>query len=429
MDQTGKHCRQAQMRNTRERMGNQFSANQILGRLKTIGCVAVEVTQKCNLDCTLCYLSEHSHHVKDVPIEEVYRRLDLVVEQYGRGVPVQITGGDPTLRKHHELIEIVRYASQLGLHPALFTNGIAATRSLLTRLAEVGLSEVAFHVDTTQRRQGYDNEADLHAIRLEYIERARGLGLMVVFNTTVHTDNFQELPELAQFFVQHADVIGLVSFQLQAETGRGEWGSRGFHINRDTVQAQLAVGIGALPWDRLRVGHPECHSYVPTLVAAGRVFPVLEDQRFFEDFMRDFSHLNWDRHAGLPRMVFSAINAIARQPSWWPRLATQAGRYLRLFAPQVLRGRRLHKLSFFIQNFMDASALDEERVHACSFMVMTARGPVSMCEHNARRDEYILEPLTVACADGSVIDYRPLKPDSADRSKRDTADRIPLVSV
>ena len=78
---------------------------------------------------------------------------------------------------------------------------------------------------------------------------------------------------------------------------------------------------------------------------------------------------------------------------------------------------------------MDANALDEERVHACSLMVMTAQGPVSMCEHNARRDEYILEPLTFACADGSVIDYWPLKRDPADMSKRDSADRIPLVSV
>jgi hypothetical protein len=65
-------------------------------------------------------------------------------------------------------------------------------------------------------------------------------------------------------------------------------------------------------------------------------------------------------------------------------------------------------------------------------MVMTARGPVSMCEHNARRDAYILEPLTVARADGSVIDYWPLKRDPAGMSKPDTPDRsdhIPLVSV
>ena len=86
-------------------------------------------------------------------MEEVYRRLQQVRSQYGKGVHVQITGGDPTLRKHSELIEIVSYARRIGLYPALFTNGIAASRKLLVQLAAVGLSDVAFHVDTTQRRR------------------------------------------------------------------------------------------------------------------------------------------------------------------------------------------------------------------------------------------------------------------------------------
>ena len=137
---------------TAERMGSMFTSNQVLGRLQTIGCVAVEITQKCNLDCTLCYLSEHSQQVADIPIDEVFRRLDDVVTHYGPGTHVQITGGDPTLRKHKELIEIVRYADTRGLYPALFTNGIAASRKLLSQLAEAGLRDVAFHVDTTQRR-------------------------------------------------------------------------------------------------------------------------------------------------------------------------------------------------------------------------------------------------------------------------------------
>ena len=40
-------------------------------------------------------------------------------------------------------------------------------------------------------------------------------------------------------------------------------------------------------------------------------------------------------------------------------------------------------------------ALDRNRVEACVFMAATARGPVSMCLHNARRDSFILQPLEV----------------------------------
>ena len=36
---------------------------QQMGGRWSIGCVALEITQRCNLDCTLCYLSEHSEMV------------------------------------------------------------------------------------------------------------------------------------------------------------------------------------------------------------------------------------------------------------------------------------------------------------------------------------------------------------------------------
>ena len=63
---------------TRERMGGVYSSNQVLGRTLAIGCTAVEITQRCNLDCTLCYLSERSEEVHDIPLEEVFHRLDQV---------------------------------------------------------------------------------------------------------------------------------------------------------------------------------------------------------------------------------------------------------------------------------------------------------------------------------------------------------------
>ena len=57
---------------------------------------------------------------------------------------------------------------------------------------------------------------------------------------------------------------------------------------------------------------------------------------------------------------------------------------------------KVHKLSFFIHNFMDAQALDQDRVDACSFMVTTSSGPVSMCLHNAARDNYLMAPVRIA---------------------------------
>lgn len=396
---------------TRMQQGGLYTDNQLMGRLQSIGCVAVEITQKCNLDCTLCYLSEHSQSVKDIPIEEVFRRLDNVVSHYGVGTHVQITGGDATLRKHTELIRIVAYARDIGLYPALFTNGIAASRPLLSKLAEAGLSDVAFHVDTTQQRPGYESEAQLNEIREEYIKRAKNLGLMIIFNTTVHRDNFHEIPALVAFMKANARHISFASFQLQAETGRGEWGERDIVVSRQSVQQQIESGLSqALPWDIIQLGHPHCHSYMPTLIVGDKAIPAVSDQQFFEGLMHHYGHLKWDRHKGPIRLFLQFFYATLVRPNTWKLLGKGAKRYIQKFSLALLKNRcQAHKLSFFIQNFMDAKALEPDRVHACSFMVMTADGPVSMCEHNASRDEYILKPLDVKANDGSVIHYQPLK--------------------
>ncbi len=408
--QSARDKREDQLHETRVRMGKHFTSNQVLGRNITIGCVAVEITQKCNLDCSLCYLSEHSQSVQDIPLQEVFRRLDEVVRYYGPGTNVQITGGDPTLRKHSELIEIVGYATRLGLHTALFTNGISATRKLLTNLAKAGLNDVAFHVDTTQGRAGYANEKSLNEIRKEYIERCKDLDLMVIFNTTLHTGNFHELPALVHFFVENAASVSFVSFQLQAETGRGEWGSRDDCIDPLTVRSGIEKVLKkSLPWETIRVGHHNCHSYMPTLVANKQVYPVVDDESLFSRFINDFAYVNTRRQDGVRRIITNYAIAILKRPVWIPRLLKAGFAKVFQMKRDIFLGKgKLYKLSFFVQNFMDAKALEQDRIEACSFMVMTAQGPVSMCKHNAHRDDYILQPIRFVDALGREEVYKPL---------------------
>ncbi len=45
----------------------QWNPAQNMGRGWPIGCVALEITQCCKLDCTLCYLSESAEAIKDIP--------------------------------------------------------------------------------------------------------------------------------------------------------------------------------------------------------------------------------------------------------------------------------------------------------------------------------------------------------------------------
>ena len=395
---------------TRERMQHVFSPNQVLGRTRAIGCVAVEITQRCNLDCTLCYLSEHSEDVEDIPMEIILNRLEEVRQQYGAGTNVQITGGDPTLRKHYELIEIVQYASSLGLFPALFTNGIAASRKLLKQLADAGLTEVAFHVDLTQEREGYSTEQELNEIRLEYIERARGLGINVLFNTTVFKDNFNEVPALAKFFLTQTDVVSFASFQLQADTGRGVLRQREDIINIENIRRRIHSGIEQdLVWDVAQIGHPHCHSYSPNFVINGKPFAVMKDKQLMADFLRDSKSLRTIERLNLFQLAWRCLKIFAKKPIWLVRLIRFVFEHLWRVKKELLEARfKVNRISFFVHNFMDAENLDQERVDACSFMVATNEGPVSMCAHNAKRDDYILQPLNFHKKDGTSSTYIPI---------------------
>jgi len=380
----------------RMRMMGLWGPGQHMGRRWPIGCVALEITQRCNLDCTACYLSETSEALHDLPLEELFRRIAQIRSVYGPGTDVQITGGDPTLRRAGELTAIVRRVRESELRATLFTNGIRATRALLAELTAAGLEGVAFHVDTTQQRKGYANENGLNALRLAYIERARGLPLAVYFNTTVHSGNFGELPALARFFARHSDAVSFASFQLQAETGRGVLGRRAALITPDSVAAQISAGAGApLRFDVFDIGHARCNRFAMGLVANGRVHDLLDEPEFIRWALAETAHLRFGRARDLGALKPLLAWALGRPLALARCLGWLARKAWRMKADLLASRGAAHKLSFFIHNFMDACNLEQERVEACTFMVATADGPVSMCAHNARRDHYLLRPTPV----------------------------------
>jgi 7,8-dihydro-6-hydroxymethylpterin dimethyltransferase len=386
----------------------QWNDSQAMGRRWAIGCVALEVTQRCNLDCTLCYLSESAEAVKDVPLVELYRRIDAIFELYGPGTDVQVTGGDPTLRRRDELAAIVRRIREKGMRPALFTNGIRATRELLTELAAAGLVDVAFHVDMTQRRRGYRSESELNALRRDYIERARGLKLAVIFNTTVFAGNFEDVPAIAAFLAANSDVVSFASFQLQADTGRGIERGRPSFISQQSVAGAICRGIGAeLSFGFPGSGHARCNKYAMALICNGRAYDFYEDRAFLTRMLQATAGLSFDRQDRRKALATMAAWALGHPWVIGPGLRWLARRAWRMRRDLIAARGKVTKISFFIHNFMDACGLERDRIEACAFMVATAEGPLSMCLHNARRDDFLLRPVPMS-ADQEKRFWNPL---------------------
>lgn len=386
----------APLRGRLERQG-QFGPEQVAGRLFPIACVALEVTQRCNLDCTLCYLSDLAEATPDPSLDTLLGRVARIRSHYGQGTNIQITGGDPTLRAVEDLEILIRRIRSLGMRSALFTNGIRARRPMLVRLAAAGLDDVCFHVDLTQERRGYPTEASLNVVRESYLDRTNGLGLRVNFNTTVHDGNLAELPGLVRWFTANAARINLASFQMQAETGRGVLGSRDENrVTQEAVAAAIRTATGnAADFGVFQIGHPSCNRHASILAAGGRTARLYADRALFRDLFAIMAGrlADWNRDGDVLRACLSAC--LTRPRLVWGMLRT-AWRSVHPLVPALLRGHRPHRLSFFIHNFMSADAIDRDRCKACVFTVMTARGPISMCAHNADRDHFLMDGLTPA---------------------------------
>ncbi len=217
--------------------------------------------------------------------------------------------------------------------------------------------------------------------------------------------------------MRHADVVGFASFQLQAATGRGVLREREQIISADTTIAQIAQGTGVhLDFDALNAGHPRCNRYALALVVGTTVHDVNVDRALTAKMLAHMGATDFSRTDRRARRRAVARLLCTHPDLWWPSVkavATFAWRARRaLFAA---RGK-VHKLSFFVHNFMDAQHIERERAHTCVFMVATAQGPLSMCVHNAKRDSYVLAPLDLITAQGTQR-WEPLRRASSDKSE------------
>ncbi len=374
----------------------QFSARQTAGRFYPIACVALEVTQRCNLDCSLCYLSDHAEMAHDLPLDVVLRRVDMVQRHYGPKTSIQITGGDPTLCAPEHLEAICRYIRERGMRSCLMTNGIRATGDLLGRLADAGLDDVAFHVDLTQDRRGFATEVSLNSVRQDYIRRARAAGLRVLFNTTVFDGNLHEVPEIARFFRKNASRITLASFQMQADTGRGRLRDHSENLTPEGVAALLEEGIGArINLGAAAVGHTSCTQFGVVLVAGDCAVNALDNPDLFADVLAQME--KHEIRAGATMKVAATLGKLLpRRPILALRLASHLGLLLwRLRRGLWSSKGRVHRMSIMIHNFMDAEKLERDRCESCVLMVASEDGPISMCVHNARRDAHIFAPTRI----------------------------------
>jgi uncharacterized radical SAM superfamily Fe-S cluster-containing enzyme len=109
--------------------------------------VLLEVTDRCNLHCAVCFADSGRGKAEDPSLEKITWLLERAVAVAGP-CNLQLSGGEPTLRD--DIPEIVELARRIGYSfIQLNTNGLrlASDREYVRRLQTAGLSSVFLQFD------------------------------------------------------------------------------------------------------------------------------------------------------------------------------------------------------------------------------------------------------------------------------------------
>ncbi len=365
---------------------NHMSANRALGQFVPGGnrplMAMVEVTNRCNMACPICF-SGADHQPSDIPVSKVIIYLRRLLEITQTPIPIQISGGEPTM--HHQLPEIIAAASQMGFdHIELITNGvkIAQDHSYLDQLTEKGLKAVYLQFDGLDKNTHLKIRGrDMTTVRQQAIEAIRKAGLCCTLAVVVTRGvNEGEIGNILQFGIHHIDVVRAINFQTATRfSGRFELDDehRGFKMDELLQLIQMQTGVPADSFLSEHLGHPACNAMSLIFVVNGKLKPLFdyirkEDiQRFFKGRGRD---IILGAFAGKKDFFFRHL----KNPAAWKLIAKAAP----VFGNNPYNVLRRKHILLFAKSFMEKDALDSKRIDSCCYGITANEGVFSFCAYN-----------------------------------------------
>jgi uncharacterized radical SAM superfamily Fe-S cluster-containing enzyme len=185
-------------------------------------CVVLDVTQRCNLNCPVCFASAGSSTQPDPTLEEILGWCRTLLAN-GGPFNIHLSGGEPTVR--HDLPELIRRIRALGFsYIQLNTNGVrlALDQEYAGELKEAGLSCVFLQFDgVTEEIYEKMRGRRLLETKVNAIQHCGRCGLGVVLVPTLVLEvNTSQIGEILRMAILLAPAVRAVHFQPISYFGR-----------------------------------------------------------------------------------------------------------------------------------------------------------------------------------------------------------------
>lgn len=192
--------------------------------LQTACCVLLDITERCNQNCTYCFAKANEDVDLDPTLAEIEKWYDKLME-LGEERPfnIQLSGGEPTVRE--DLPEIIKMGKEKGFeYIQLNTNGkrIALEEGYAKKLKKAGISVVFLQFDGTKEEihQALRGEPLLE-LKKKAVANCRKAGIPVTLvPTLVKGINLDNIGDMIQFLLKNIDVVKGIHFQPVSFFGR-----------------------------------------------------------------------------------------------------------------------------------------------------------------------------------------------------------------
>ncbi len=323
----------------------------------------VEVTERCNLTCPVCYAASSTDpNLKHRTMEEIRAMLDAVVANEGEPDVVQLSGGEPTL--HPQFFEILDECRKRPIrHLMVNTNGlrIATEEGFAERLAtylprfEVYLQFDSLKAHVHQALRG----ADLTRIRQQAIAKLNEVKVSTTLVMTLKKGlNDDEVGDVIRYGLEQPCVRG-VTLQPVSDAGRNEaWDSTQHGLPVSAVRRLIAEQSGVFTArDVMPVPcNPDTLAMAYALKVDGQVLPLtryLDDQALLTS---DRSTIVFEDDPQLRRAVFQAFSTNHSPDSQARCLSDLLCCLPQVSAPPSLTYENVFRV--LIVQFMDARTMD-----------------------------------------------------------------------